>query len=58
MAAILGWFSDARTCASRSTCAIRSIVGKRTGQDFDRDITPELGIQCSIDLAHASGTDQ
>ena len=55
MAAMLGWLSDASTCASRSKRAMRSrVLGEGRGQDLDGDVAIELGVGGAIDRAHAA----
>ncbi len=34
------------------------IRGERSGEDFERDITAELGIACAIDFAHSASTER
>ena len=34
------------------------IGGEVRRQDLDRDVTPELGVACAIDLAHAAGAER
>ena len=58
MPAMLGWFSEASTSASRWKRASRSwISGQRWRQDLDRDLAFEPGVGRPIDLAHAAFAD-
>ena len=34
------------------------VVGNRCGQQLQRDVAPERGIACAIDLAHAASAEQ
>ena len=52
---MLGWFSEARTCASRWKRASRSaIAGEGFGQDLERDVAIQLRVARAIHLAHAA----
>ena len=56
MCAMFGWFSEARTSASRWNRASRSaIAGEGLGQDLDRDVAIQLRVARAIHLAHAAG---
>ena len=53
--AMFGWWSWARSCASRSNLARRSSSSvKAGGQDLDRDVALELGVGRAVDLPHAA----
>ena len=56
---MLGWFSDARTFASRWNRASRSaILRELVGKHFDGDVATELRVFCSIDFAHPTFADE
>ena len=56
MPAMFGWFSDARTSASRWKRASRSwSAATDGGQDLDGDLALQLRVGRAIDLAHTSG---
>ena len=58
MAAMFGWFSEARTSASRWNRARRSAVGRHSvGEDLDGDLSLEVRVGGAIDLAHAALAD-
>ena len=55
MVAMFGWFSEARTCASRWNRARRSAsAANDLGQDLDGDVAIEPRVAGAIDLAHAA----
>ena len=57
MCAILGWLSAANTCASRrNRVESLRVWGEQLRQNFDRDVTVQIGVVCPIDLAHAADT--
>ena len=59
MAAMLGWFSEARTSASRWNRARRSgSVANGLGQDLQRDLAVKLRVGGPIDLAHPALADE
>src|SRR5262245_29714670 len=39
-------------------CETFGVVSNRCGQKLQRDVAPELGIACAIDLAHAASAEQ
>src|SRR5262245_10054910 len=39
-------------------CETFGVVSHRCGQKLQRDVAPELGIPCAIDLAHAASAEQ
>ena len=55
---MLGWFSEASTCASRWNRASRSGSARTIGQDLQRDIAIELRVMRAPDLAHAAFAEQ
>ena len=58
MAAMFGWFSDARVLASRWKRARRSAsCAKRLGQDLDRDVAIQLRVAGPEDLPHTPFAD-
>ena len=57
MAAIFGWFSEARVWASRVQPGEPfSVARERVGQDFERDVTMQRRIPGPIHLPHAPFT--
>jgi hypothetical protein len=55
MAAMFGWFSEARTSASRWKPLA---VGRhRVGEDLDGDLSLEVEVRSAIDLAHSAHAD-
>ena len=58
IAAMLGWLSEARTCASRWKRAMPLGIVRRTlGQNLDRDVAFKLRVARAIHLPHAARAD-
>lgn len=55
---MFGWFNDAKSCASRSKRESLRRAGHRLRQNFDRNVTPELGVPRPIDFPYAAGTNE
>ena len=56
---MLGWFSEARTCASRWKRATRSgSCVNSVGQELQRHVATEPRVAGAVDLAHAAGAQQ
>ncbi len=59
MLPMLGWFSEARTLASRSKRASRfGVGGERLGQYLERHVPVELRVAGLPDFTHAAFADE
>ena len=52
MAAMLGWFNDASTCASRVNRQTVVVVRERIRKHLDGDIASQLGIGGAVNRSH------